>query len=356
MEDMADMVNMVSQPLSRIDPMMMTGQALPQLLTALSPTNPDCADGLIQDALPLRTDKYSSGNTSRAQPQEWSRSEPRISIDLGSIPFIASRENGRSSFSYLLRDVSPSGVGITVPPQGGVAPLEVGETISFHLPFQLNQKFYNQGVIRWQQTESQEQVCGACLEKRIPLRYPIYVAFQAGDIRFVLEEFGIPSVEKLVGQILDDAFYFKKGLSIYFEHLAPYFARHSHQSVNNDRKPYEDVVPRIREGIQENIRKIQSLKKKAAQEWSAQSFPTATDLESFRAAIAFELELEVLCEGFDRTVVLPYLRSVKLLEHQLYSNFNTLVLVFLQTSGRRVVGRRPLSESEAVRDGLRTEA
>jgi hypothetical protein len=316
---------------------LMTLTGSPKLLTALNLANTDSAE------------KYSSGNASRTQPQEWSRSEPRIPIDLGSVPFIASHENERSSFSYLLRDVSPSGVGITVPPQVGITPLEVGETISFHLPFQLNQKFYNQGVIRWQRTELQEQICGARLEKRIPLRYPIYIEFRAGDIRFALEEFGISSIDKLIGQILDDAFYFKRGLAIYFEHLAPYFTRHSFRSVKSGQKAYENLVPFIREGIQENIRRLQDLKIKAAQECSAQSFPTAADLESFRAAIAFELDLELLCEGFNRSVVLPYLRSVKLLEHQLYSNFNTLVLAFMQMSGRRVVEQMPLLQSETAR-------
>src|ERR1700730_8472687 len=138
-----------------------------------------------------------------------SRSEPRIPIDLGLVPFLGSRENGQPSFDYFLRDVSPSGVGMIVPREDKMAPLEVGETVNFHLPFHLNQKFYNQGVIRWQQTVPQGQMCGAHLEKRVPMRYPIYVAFETGDIRFVMEEFGIPSVDHLVERILEDAFYFK---------------------------------------------------------------------------------------------------------------------------------------------------
>ena len=76
--------------------------------------------------------------------------------------------------------------------------LETGEFINFHLPFQLNQKFYNQGVIRWQQSIPRGQMCGAHLEKRVPLRYPIYVGFETGQIHFIIEEFGMESVGALI--------------------------------------------------------------------------------------------------------------------------------------------------------------
>jgi hypothetical protein len=275
---------------------------------------------------------------SQPEAQDPRRSEPRISIELGTTPFLGSRKNGQPSFAYLLRDVSSRGVGLIVPPQGGMVPLEVDETVNFHLPFQLDQKFYNEGVIRWQQIVPQGQQCGANLRKRVPVRYPIYVAFETGDIRLILEEFGIPSVGDLIERILEDAFYFKKGVSIYFEHLAPYFTRHGRLHREKRSKDNESIVPRIRAQVEENIRTIENLKNKAAQRSSARSFPTTDDLESLRAAIPLEINLIVLSENFDTSVVLPYLRSVRLLEHQLYSNFNTLVLVHLQICGHRVVG------------------
>jgi hypothetical protein len=265
------------------------------------------------------------------------RREPRISMDLDSVPFLGSRENGQPSFNYLLRDVSPSGVGIIVPAADRMVPLEVGETVNFHLPFQLNQKFYNQGVVRWERTVPQGQMCGAHLEKRVPLRYPIYVAFGTGDVRFIMEEFGIQSVNHLVEQILKDAFYLKKGVGIYFEHLAPFFARHSLQRVDRGPKRPQNIVPGIRAHIQDNVRIIENLQNRAAQGAVAHSFPSRADLETLRGAIALELNLNLLTERFSAPTVIPYLRSVRFLEHQLYSNLNTLVLVHLQTSGRRVV-------------------
>jgi PilZ domain len=277
-------------------------------------------------------------NSSQSEHEDWRRSEPRIPIDLGSAPFLASRENGRPSFAYLLRDVSSSGVGVIVPLRAGMADLEIGESVNFHLPFQLNKKFYNQGVIRWQKMEPEGQMCGAHLEKRVPLRYPIYVAFETGDIRFAVEEFGIPSVEGLIEQILEDAFYLKKGIGIYFEHLAPYFNRHGRLRAERESGADGDLVTRIRRQIQENIHTVEGLKNTATKRIAEQPFPSVADLESLRAAIALELNLTVLSERFNASTVLPYLRSVRLLEHQLYTNFNTLVLLHLQTSGHRVVG------------------
>jgi hypothetical protein len=280
-------------------------------------------------------------NSSQSESEDWRRSEPRIPIDLGSAPFLGSRENGQPSFAYLLRDVSSGGVGVIVPLWAEMVPLEVGEAVNFHLPFQLNKKFYNQGVIRWEKMTPEGQMCGAHLEKRIPLRYPIYVAFETGDIRFAVEEFGIPSMEDLIKQILEDAFYLKKGIGIYFEHLAPYFTRHGRLRVEKEPGAKEDLVTRIRRQIQKNIRTVESLKNGSIKRTEGQPIPSIADLESLRAAIALELNLKVLSERFNASTVLPYLRSVRLLEHQLYTNFNTLVLVHLQTSGRRVVGTVP---------------
>jgi PilZ domain len=257
--------------------------------------------------------------------EEWRRTERRLPIDLGSTPFLGSRENGQPTFAYLLRDVSPSGVGMIIPPKQGMVPLEVGEWINFHLPFQLNEKFYNQGLIRWQQNVPKGQMCGAHLERRVPLKYPIYVGFETGQVHFIIEEFGIQSLEALTERILEDAYYFKRGLAIYFEHLAPYFKRHSLPMLHKGLHTDETVVPRIRALIAQHIQMIERLL--ALSRTGERSFPDQADLETLRSAVDYELNITVLSETFDASTVRPYLRSLHLLRHQLFSNFNTLVLV-----------------------------
>jgi hypothetical protein len=145
-------------------------------------------------------------------------------------------------------------------------------------------------------------------------------------------------VKDLIEQILEDAFYLKKGIAIYFEHLAPYFTRHGRLRIEKESGANGSLIDRIRQQIQENVRTVEALKSRTADRTAEQPFPSAADLESLRPAIALELNLQVLSETFNPSTVLPYLRSVRLLEHQLYTSFNTLVLLHLQTSGRRVVG------------------
>jgi hypothetical protein len=212
-----------------------------------------------------------------------------------------------------------------IPPREGMVPLELGEWINFHLPFQLNKKVYNQGVIRWQQNVPKGQMCGAHLERRVPLKYPIYVGFETGQIHFIIEEFGIQSLEALAERILEDTYYFKRGLAIYFEHLAPYFKRHSLPLLHKGVHPDETVVPRIRAEIAQHIQIIEKLL--ALSRTAERAFPDQADLDTFRSAVDFELNITVLSETFDASIVRPYLRSLQLLRHQLFSNFNTLVLV-----------------------------
>ena len=264
-------------------------------------------------------------NIFEPSPGEAARSERRLPIDLGWTPFLGSRENGQPTFAYLLRDVSPSGVGLIVPPKDGMVALEIGEVINFHLPFQLNKKFYNQGVIRWQQNVPTGQMCGAHLERRVPLRYPIYVGFETGRIHFVMEEFGIESLGALTERILEDAYYFKRGVAIYLEHLAPYFERHTLIRRAKGLFSEENVIPHIRAQIAEHLETIERLR--ASYRVGKETFPDSDELETLRSAIDFELNLTSLGERFQASSVRPYLRSVQLLRHQLFSNFNTLVLV-----------------------------
>jgi hypothetical protein len=215
-----------------------------------------------------------------------------------------------------------------VPPKPGMVPLELGEWINFHLPFQLNEKFYNQAVIRWQHGTPGGQLCGAHLERRVPLKYPIYVGFETGQVNFIIEEFGIESLKALTERILEDAYYFKRGLAIYFEHLAPYFKRHSLPTRAKGLHTDETVVSRIRALIAQHIQTIEKLL--ALSQTAERAFPDEADLETLRSAVDYELNITVLTETFDGSIVRPYLRSLQLLIHQLFSNFNTLVLVYHQ--------------------------
>ncbi len=258
------------------------------------------------------------------------RVETRIEIDAGLLPFLGSRENGEPSFSYLLQDVSQQGVGVLLPPQDGSTPLVVGEYVNFHLPFQLNQRFYNQGSIRWQKTSARGQECGALLEKRVPLKYPVYVAFETADVRFELSAHGFRDPDDLVRRIIEDAFFFKRGLRIYFDHLRPLLARLSSAEAQTAE------TDRISAMIDENVDYLAAARDQVMS-GDADAWLSEASLAGLRNALSLELNVGTTRNVFDHKQAWPYLRSIKLLEHQLYSSYNTLVLLYHKQTGGRVV-------------------
>lgn len=260
------------------------------------------------------------------------RRELRIPIDAGPVGFLGSRASGHRSFSYLLQDISENGVGVFIPSGNISAKLTAGELINFHLPFQINQQFFDQGPVRWLQESEAGTFCGAHLVHRIPLHYPVFLSFQTGDIRFDWQAKGFPGPGALVERILEDAYFFKKGIQIYYGHLRPYFARQSRRKSRNEELASLDAE------IASSIACLESTFKKAKDAGEDLTWLDEETLDQIRSCVLLELDIETLGEHFDSRVVWPYLRSIKLLEHQLYANFNTLVLLGRQSrSGTTVV-------------------
>lgn len=249
------------------------------------------------------------------------RRELRIPIDAGPVGFLGSRASGHRSFSYCLQDISENGVGVFVPNDSISTKLTAGEIINFHLPFQINQQFFDQGPVRWLQESDAGTFCGAQLTHRIPLHYPVFLSFETGNIRFEWRTKGFPGPGALVQRILEDAYFFKKGIQIYFGHLRPYFTRQSR------RKRRSEELASLDAEISASIACLGSTFKKAKAAGEDLTWLDEGMLDQLRSCVLLELDLETLGEHFDTRVVWPYLRSIKLLEHQLYANFNTLVLL-----------------------------
>jgi hypothetical protein len=66
------------------------------------------------------------------------RGESRLAVETGGTAFIATSEDFSAIFEYVLRDVASGGVGFFV--EEGT-PLEEGDRINFHLPFEVNERF-----------------------------------------------------------------------------------------------------------------------------------------------------------------------------------------------------------------------
>ena len=84
-------------------------------------------------------------------------------------------------FDYVLRDVTAEGVGFSV---GTDAPITKGQRVNFHLPFQIDDRFHDLGEVRWMRESGRRWECGASLEGRIPLYYPVFIAIKDGEMAF----------------------------------------------------------------------------------------------------------------------------------------------------------------------------
>jgi hypothetical protein len=262
------------------------------------------------------------------------RGEDRIPVNTRQRPFLATKAESSLCFPYLLRDVSTQGVGIARPDalRQGVD-LQVGESLNFHLPFRLSRFFFDQGSIRWRKRDESlpGELCGALLEKRVPLYYPLYVAFDTGQIVFKADAPGASSEIGILRAILHDAQILKKGVRVYFNHLVPYFRRISDYEPARFPRLRAGFLTEILEKLDDNIVRLEHFSDAAAEPgYTLQRMAADFDLEAFRRCIEPELVPEEFVDRFDSRAVIPYLRSIKRLEHRLYANHNAVVLLSLQ--------------------------
>jgi len=261
------------------------------------------------------------------------RAEPRMVVDTGGISFVGTREDLSDIFEYVLRDVSGGGVGLFLRDGApGIEHVLPGERVNFHLPFKVNEAFQDLGVIRWRRRSAEDDGwdCGASLEGRIPLYYAVYVDFDEGRMDFRSGTPGLKRLHDILMILVKDAWLLKRGIAVYFDHLAPYFRRLGKGRAQNEGREFADAM---REQIAENVRRLDALRERVTDP-EIRYHPENWGLEEFRVAVTPELKPEEFYERFRTTAVLPYLQSIKRLEYRLYTNFNTAVLLAQEQNHR----------------------
>jgi hypothetical protein len=140
------------------------------------------------------------------------RKEQRVGIDVINLPFLGSKEEDHLCFQYLMVDVSSSGARIAIPKW--VVNRELirkNDIINFHLSFEVEKNFYDQGrIVRTQWDDDiQSEIYGVSVENVKPLPCPGPHALS----------------ENTVAKLLKDSMLLKKGVYIYLSHLIPLFSR-----------------------------------------------------------------------------------------------------------------------------------
>ena len=258
-----------------------------------------------------------------------------LPIGAVNLPFLGSKRDTQGTFQYLLQAASPRDVTFTVP--AWVVRREhfrVGDRVDFHLPFRTaDAALHQQGeLVSVRRDEAQnEQVCRAELRERVPLHYPVYASLSTGEIVF-RDADGAPAdpTELLVG-LMRDFHLLKRGVSVYFKHLVPLFSRITLFPTEDYGELRRTILEDIRTRIETNSATFARWQAEAERgELTPATLSERLDLETLRTAAEAEMENELLSATFDTPVIKPYISAIRLLEHRLYLNYNTVVLLYAQ--------------------------
>ncbi|MBF0100451.1 MAG: PilZ domain-containing protein [Desulfobacterales bacterium] len=264
--------------------------------------------------------------------QEYRR-EHRKEIGSVLLPFLSTRQDNHECFEYLIIDISSNGLKISIPKWlVGKDRLEKDDLINLHIPFRLQDETYNQGKVAWIKWDdkTQGQVCGIHIEHRMPFYETIYISLETSQIVVTLKDFN--SIEDALLKILKDMGLLKKGVLIYLNHIIPYFSRITRYSSGDYRNLKNIYLDDIIGRVENNYHVLEKLYQQAQQlQGSKKQLPEYIDLEELRENVESEINLDILKTTFSNDSIMPYLDAIKVLEKKQYLNYNTLVMLYLQS-------------------------
>jgi len=258
------------------------------------------------------------------------RRETRLDVQSVVLPFLGSRADDYQTFEYLLQDVSPGGVGLALPSWLAARELlHQGQRVHLHLPFELGGRLLQTGTVTWTNwDEGQEaQQAGVVLDAAAPTLYPVFVSVDTRQISIDLA--GFSGLEHILARVLKDSALLKRGMLIYLKHLTAYFSRVG----DLEREEYvffrETIIEDVRRNIHARMEILIGLLRRA-QENGALALEQL-DLEELRRAMEPELYVDMFRAALGNETVVLFLNAIKELERKLLSNYNTLVLLYINS-------------------------
>lgn len=248
------------------------------------------------------------------------------------LPFLGSRVTPHAAFQYLFLGTEAGEVRFAVP-RWVVSRerFEIGDRVNFHLPFRGPEGVrYEAEVTRaeWD-SELDAQVCSARLIGRTTLVYPAYASLETGEIVFLDADGRPPRPAELLPPLFRDMVLRKQGVRVYFKHIVPLFSRITHFPGEDYAELRRSVLGDIRARIDANIAALEDWRAKIeADDFAFARLPETVDLEALRAAVEAEINNELFNATFDTPVIRPYLDAIRLLEHSLCLDYNTVVLLY----------------------------
>ncbi|MGE4551571.1 MAG: PilZ domain-containing protein [Desulfovibrionaceae bacterium] len=261
---------------------------------------------------------------------EMKRRERRLGVDSVILPFAGSRAADYQTFQYLLQDVSPGGVGLSMPRWLTMRELlHDGDRVHLHLPFELHGRTLQSGTVTWTRwdEEQESQQAGVVLDAYAPAQYPVYVSVATQEVAIDLASFR--GLEHLLERVLKDSGLLKRGILIYLKHLSAYFSR----VCNLSREEYavfrEHIIEDVRAQVQTHLAALAGLQDRARTD--GEKTLAELDLEELRGNLEPELYIDMFNAALGDETVALFLKAIKELERKLLSNYNTCVLLYIGT-------------------------
>jgi hypothetical protein len=195
----------------------------------------------------------------------------------------------------------------------------------------INNNFYGRVRVRWAiwNEAARSQFCGGLLEALAPPHYPVFVSKGLASVAVDLENGTL--MKGLLSQVLKDSILLKRGVLIYLKHLVPYFQR----STTYPHQEYSQLKALLLADIQQKVRdhgtQLEKLLETVEREIHFPSdIPKYLNLDQLFLLVESEIYVELLKNAFSDDRILSYLNAIKQLEHRLYSNYNTVVLLYVK--------------------------
>lgn len=258
------------------------------------------------------------------------RREKRLDVESVVLPFLGSRAEDYQTFEFLLQDVSPGGVGLSLPRWlASRELLHQNQRVHLHLPFELGGKMLHSGIVTWTRwdEEQEAQQVGVRLDEASPALYPVFVSMDTRQIAIDLA--GFSGLEHILGRVLKDSVLLKRGILVYLKHLTAYFSR----VCDLEREEYalfrEAIIDEVRQNVQAHLDILAGLQRQADE--NGELALERLDLDELRRAMDPELYIDMFSAALGDETVGLFLRAIKELERKLLSNYNTCVLLYINS-------------------------
>ncbi len=259
------------------------------------------------------------------------RVETRTPVESIVMPFLGSRVADSSPFQYLVQDLSPHGAKILLPRWVIKREnLRVGDLIDFHLPFIFDGEAFAAGEIVWVRHDEDldAPAFGVRIDARAPVYYPVSISLENMGVGIDLTAFKTSA--KLLSRVLKDSIFLKKGILIYLKHLKPLTVRLLEAEASELAGMRAFFFDETAQSVRSNMKTLEGVHESVqAASGAGDGMAAWLDLEQLRAAMEAEIVPDVWNAAFGQKSMAQYIAAINHLEHRLFYNYNTIVMIYV---------------------------